>query len=335
MGEAIPQPVNDVWAAHKQLYNMYGPTEGTGGVTIQRLLPGKPVTIGAPNPSSRVYILDRNQCLVPPGAVGEIYLAGVQVAKGYIGRPDETKNCFFADHIIGKNGERMYKTGDRGYWNSEGEIICMGRDDRQVKLRGFRLDLNDVEIRIAQAVPSLTAVAIARKEDYLVAMIQPSTLDVADVRSKIAKLLQSHAMPRMIAAVDKFPMTPIGKVDYKEVSNGVDIVTKLASKQANSSSEKMLIAAWREALKLGAEVVIDGDSNFEDLGGHSLDLLHLASRLTKLFACQVTFSMVATSFTLRDLARAIDGLKGQENSAATAYREPGLGENAVSPVERE
>ena len=327
--------MNDIWAAHKELYNMYGPTEGTGGATIQRLLPGKPVTIGAPNPSSRVYILDRNQRLVAPGVAGEIYLAGVQVARGYVGRPDETKNRFFADHINGKTGEKMYKTGDRGYWNLEGKVVCIGRNDRQIKLRGFRLDLNDLEIRVAQAVPSLTAVAIARKDDYLVAMIQPSTLDITDVRSRIAKVFQTHAMPRMMAAVDRFPMTPIGKVDYKEVSNGVNIVTKLAPKQSVTSSEKMLIAAWREALKLGAEVVIDSDSNFDDLGGHSLAQMLLASRLTKLFACQIPFSMIATSLTLRDLAQAIDELKGQNNSAATAHREPGLGEHAVSPMERE
>lgn len=327
--------MNDIWAAHKQLYNMYGPTEGTGGATIQRLVPGKPVTIGAPNPSSRVYILDRNQRLVAPGVAGEIFLAGVQVARGYVGRPDETKNRFFADHIIGRTGEQMYKTGDRGYWNSEGKVVCIGRNDRQIKLRGFRLDLNDLEIRIAQAVPALTAVAIARKDDYLVAMIQPSTLDIADVRSRIAKVLQTHAMPRMMAAVDKFPMTPIGKVDYKEVSNGVNIVTKLAPKQSITPSEKMLIAAWREALQLSAEVVIDGDSNFDDLGGHSLAQLLLASRLTKLFACQIPFSMIATSLTLRELAQAIDELKRQANSAATAHRESVLGEHAVSPMERE
>lgn len=327
--------MNDVWAAHKQLYNMYGPTEGTGGATIQRLLPGKPVTIGSPNPSSRIYILDRNRHLVPPGVAGEIYLAGVQVARGYIGRPDETKNRFFADHIIGKTGESMYKSGDRGYWNLEGDIVCIGRDDRQIKLRGFRLDLNDLEIRIAQAVPSLTAVAISRKEDYLVAMIQPSTLEVNDVRSKIAKVLPTHAMPRLIAAVDKFPMTPIGKVDYKEILNGFTAMTKPVLKQSNSPSEKILIAAWREALQLGVEVVIDSDSSFADLGGHSLAQLLLANRLTKLFACQVSFSTVATSLTLRDLGQAIDELKGQDNSAATACHEPGLGEHAVSPMERE
>lgn len=226
---------------------MYGPTEGTGGATIKKLLPGVPVTIGAPNPSSRIYILDRNQSLVPPGVAGEIYLAGVQVARGYIGRPDETSNRFFPDHVLGEMGERMYKTGDRGYWNAEGEIICIGRNDRQIKLRGFRLDLNDLEIRIAQAIPGLTAVAVAQREDYLVAMIQPSSLDVGHVKSKIADILQVYAMPRVIAAVDEFPLTPIGKIDYKRVAEIVKPkVTKSPPKQSISASETMLISAWRE-----------------------------------------------------------------------------------------
>ena len=339
MGEPVPQPVNDTWAAQKQLYNMYGPTEGTGGATIQKLEPGKPVTIGVPNPSSRVYILDRHQSLSPPGVVGEIYLAGVQVARGYIGRPDETKNRFFPDHIYRKPGEQMYKTGDRGYWSSKGEVICIGRNDRQIKLRGFRLDLNDLEIRMAQAVPALTAVAIAQKGDYLVAMIQPSTLDIADVRSRISKVLQAHAIPRVIAAVDKFPMTPIGKVDYKAVSNETSQATKPASKQSINSCEEILITAWREALHLGTDVVIDGNSNFVDLGGHSLAQLFLASRLTKLFGCPISISVIASSATLCDLARAIDRLKGQDAAAGVAAVanccESALGEYAVSPMERE
>lgn len=339
MGEPVPQPVNDTWAAQKQLYNMYGPTEGTGGATIQKLEPGKPVTIGVPNPSSRVYILDRHQSLAPPGVVGEIYLAGVQVARGYIGRPDETKNRFFPDHIFGKPGEQMYKTGDRGYWNSTGEVICIGRNDRQIKLRGFRLDLNDLEIRMAQAVPALTAVAIAQKGDYLVAMIQPSTLDIADVRSRISKVLQVHAIPRVIAAVDKFPMTPIGKVDYKAISSETIQTSKPVSKQLINANEEILITAWRDALHLGADVVIDGNSNFVDLGGHSLAQLFLASRLTKLFACPISVGTIASSATLGDLAHAIDRLKGQDASAGVAAIAPGcdstLGEYAVSPMERE
>jgi non-ribosomal peptide synthetase component F len=99
---------------------MYGPTEGTGGATIERLLPGLPVTIGKPNPSSRIYILDSRKTLANPGVIGEIYLAGVQIARGYLGRPAETEAVFQQDSTWPSLGEQMYRTGDRGYWNADG-----------------------------------------------------------------------------------------------------------------------------------------------------------------------------------------------------------------------
>ena len=91
---------------------------------------------------------------MPPGAVGEIYIAGIQVSQGYLGQPDETNAKFMPDSVLPERKERMYKTGDRGYWNLHSrEIHCLGRTDRQIKLRGFRLDLDDLEIRLARAVP--------------------------------------------------------------------------------------------------------------------------------------------------------------------------------------
>jgi len=327
--------VNDVWAAKKRLYNMYGPTEGTCGATIKRLLPGQPVNIGSPNPSTRVYILDRHQCLVPPGVVGEIYIAGVQVARGYIGRPDETAKRFLADSISRRAGERMYRTGDRAYWNYFGEIECLGRNDRQIKLRGFRLDMNDLEIRMAQAAPAAIAVAIAPKDDYLVAMVQPVSLDVADFRSKIAEVLPVHALPRHITAVDNFPMTSAGKLDYRAIANNVRPSLKPTVKPLSTSSERALAAAWREALSMGPDVPITGDSNFVALGGHSILQLLLTSRLTTLFGRRIPFRLIVQSATLHDLARAIDGLQSQENSAISVFPGLVLGEHELSPMERE
>ena len=109
---------------------MYGPTEGTCGATIKRLCPNKPVTIGVPNPTTRIYILNSKRGLCPPGMVGEIYLAGVQVSKGYLNMPKETEERFMLDSIM-RNTEMMYQTGDRGYWTENGEGVCLGRNDRQ------------------------------------------------------------------------------------------------------------------------------------------------------------------------------------------------------------
>ena len=315
---------------------MYGPTEGTCGATIQKLVPGRPVSIGAPNPSTRVYILDRDGRLAPPGVVGEIYLAGVQVAKGYIGRPDETAARFLTDNIFGKAGERMYRTGDRGYWNPSGEVQCLGRRDRQIKLRGYRLDLNDLETRILQGVPELVAVAVAQKDDYLVAMVQPPFVDVAAIRSKIAKFVQIYALPRVIAAADKFPMTPIGKVDYKAIAATiVNPSPKPILAVSSSRSEKLLISAWREALDLSDSVLVDGESNFVALGGHSLAQLLLVGRLSALFECQIPLNLIIETATLRDLAKAIDELKYREISKANTDLASTLGSFEVSPMERE
>lgn len=315
---------------------MYGPTEATCGATIQKLAPGRPVSIGAPNPSTRIYILDRERRLAPRGVVGEIYLAGVQVARGYIGRPEETAGRFLADNIFGKAGEKMYRTGDRGYWNSSGEVQCLGRRDRQIKLRGYRLDLNDLEIRIAQGVPELEAVAIAQKDDYLVAMVQPLSVDVAALRSKIAKVLQVHALPRIIAAVDEFPMTPIGKVDYKAITATItNLGPKPISKASSSHSERLLISAWREALGLSDGVSIDGDSNFVALGGHSIAQLLLVGRLSALFGCQIPLSLIIQAVTLRDLAQAVDELKNREAPVGDTHLASTLGNFDISPMERE
>ncbi|RAL63968.1 hypothetical protein DID88_003156 [Monilinia fructigena] len=168
-----------------------------------------------------VYTFSRpkSQQLLPPGVIGEIYLAGVQVARGYIGMPQMSAERFLPDSICNRQGEMMYRTGDRGYFNRAGEVECLGRNDRQIKLRGFRLDLNDLEIRVAEAIPECSGIAICQKGDYLVAMVQPETLNISKVRAKVTKVLPVHAVPRIFMAVEKFPMTPAGKLDYKAITN--------------------------------------------------------------------------------------------------------------------
>lgn len=335
VGELVPQRVADVWENARKLYNMYGPIEGTCGATIKRLLPGNPVNIGSPNPSTRLYILDRNQRLVPPGVIGEICLAGVQIARGYIGRPTETAERFLKGSISGVPGEWMYRTGDRGYWNRRGEIECLGRNDRQIKLQGFRLDLNDVEIRVANTIPAVTAVVIAQKEDYLVAMIQPPSLDVAEVRSKTVQVLQPKAVPRLIKAVDDFPITPIGKVDYKAIVAAMDPGTQATSRLLNTSTEKISAIEWQKYLLLDGKASITGDSNFIGLGGDSASQMLLASRLTSVFQCHVPISLVIQSATLRDLALAIDNLRSGQSPSNDGLNEIAIGDHSVSPMERE
>lgn len=335
VGEPVPQHVNDVWSSVKNLYNMYGPTEATCGATIKRLLPGKPVNIGAPNPTTRVYILDRNQQLLPPGVIGEIYLAGVQVARGYIGMPQMSAERFLPDTICNRQGEMMYRTGDRGYFNRAGEVECLGRNDRQIKLRGFRLDLNDLEIRVAEAIPECSGIAICQKGDYLVAMVQPETLDIAKVRAKVTKVLPVHAVPRVFMAVEKFPMTPAGKLDYKAITNMTLVEKESAPKKIESSTEAKVAEAWKELLGLEPNVEITRDSEFVSLGGHSVMQLRLASKLSDIFHVRMTVSHIMQSVNLFEMARTIDNLRAQAQPADENDGLVPLGKYRVSPIERE
>ena len=248
---------------------MYGPTEGTYGASIKQLFPGKAVTIGTPNPTTRIYILNERQSLTPIGMVGEIYLAGIQISKGYLDLPVETENRFLPDAVL-HNGEQMYRTGDRGYWNEYGEIICLGRRDRQIKLRGFRLDMNDLEIRVMKAIPALEAVAIAPRGEQLCALVQPASVNIEDVRRRISEILPSYAIPQRIQAVEKFPTTAAGKIDYAAVGRKKFEATQTLIGAPRTSTEKAVASAFRTVLELEKDVAVNADSHFIELGGHSL-----------------------------------------------------------------
>lgn len=329
VGEPVPQVVSDRWSSVKQLYNMYGPTEGTCGATIKRLYPGKPVTIGAPNPTTRVYILDARGRLAQPGMVGEIYLAGVQVARGYIGLETETKERFLVDSIM-RNGEMMYHTGDRGYWSADGEVVCLGRNDRQIKLRGYRLDLNDLEIRIVRADPSLTGVALARRDDELVAMIQPASVDMVKHKTLISSALPRYALPHHVIAIDKIPMTPAGKIDYRAVSQANEYAEAVVE-LPTTPTERLVAEAFRKVLDLLESTKVTASSEFLLLGGHSLKQMRLARYLSDKTSVRIPLRLIIAHPTVRCLAAAIDSLTGE----ASVSGEMKLGTDNVSPIETE
>ncbi len=332
MGEPVPQNVNDRWAAHKMMYNMYGPTEATCGATIKRLLPNQPVTIGIPNPSTRICILNKRQRLVPPGVIGEICLAGIQISEGYVGMPAETAKSFIADPIYNELGERMYRTGDYGYWNQDGELVCMGRFDRQIKLRGFRIDLNDLEIQMRRAAPIVDSLAVVHRKNFLVAVVQPSSVDVAAFRSRIAKCLPVHAVPRYVTAVDSLPLTTAGKVDYEKVARiGLSSTTQSAM-VSDSSTVQEMVSIWRNILDLAPEVPIDAVSDFIDLGGNSIQQMLLSSRLSASTGHSIPLRLVVGFPILGELVRAIEDLDclTYSNRPEQAHQE-----HELSPIEKD
>ncbi|KAF2276642.1 acetyl-CoA synthetase-like protein [Westerdykella ornata] len=335
VGEAVPQKVCDDWASKKILYNMYGPTEATCGATIKRLYKGQPVTLGVPNVSTRIYILNKEKRLVPPGTIGEIYLAGVQVALGYVGRPAETKARFLTDTILPATCEYMYRTGDRGFWSESGQLIFLGRSDRQIKLRGFRVDLDDLEIRMLEAGCQVKAVAVAAQDDHLIAQVQPADIDLVAFKEALRKHIPPYAMPRHISAVDAFPLTAVGKLDYKKV------ISQASSPEESNSeerpldhTERIIVMAVRDILGFPTEADVNLDASFADLGGHSIFYLQLSHRLAKILKRPVPLQLLLETPSLRALSTA---LRCSDANDDFHYRVPShpLGEHGVSPIEKD
>ncbi|KAI1394569.1 hypothetical protein F4819DRAFT_481148 [Hypoxylon fuscum] len=330
VGEAVPQAVCDEWASKVALYNMYGPTEATCGATIKHLQPRQPVTLGKPNRSTRIYILDSQAKSVPIGVVGEIYLAGVQVSRGYINRPEENANRFLPDHIHSRIGERMYRTGDRGFWDEQGELHFCGRRDRQIKLRGFRVDLDDIEVRIRNAVPGCTMVAVARDNDYLVAQLQPETLRAVSAREFIYKSLPSYAVPRQIMTVSEFPRTNAGKIDYIAIINAITRSFDIPTTLDDSELFGQVAQAWRDVLGQ-QELVLTAESNFYELGGHSLLQLKLVNKLSGLFGYPIPLTAIIGSATLGDLTQRLGRAPLPDTPLAQIPCSPAF----VSPIEED
>ncbi|KAG6988951.1 nonribosomal peptide synthetase aclP [Physcia stellaris] len=309
VGEPVPQNVNDRWTRQTTVYNMYGPTEATCGATIKRLATGERVTIGKPNPSTRIYILGSRQDLLPPGVVGEICLAGIQISEGYIGQPVKTAKCFMRDPFSRDPAERMYRTGDYGYWNQAKEIVYVGRKDRQIKLRGFRVDLDDIEVKMLKADPTITALSIVQKDEDLAVMVQSSSLSLADFKSRIVEMLPRHAIPRFVKVVKKLPLTVAGKVDYAVIENSFRVETTPKTIYSPSSTLITMIETWRAILSIAPDTPIEADSNFLDLGGSSVQQMLLASYISSNIGCPVPLQVIIDHPIIGELVDQVSKLR--------------------------
>lgn len=298
-----------------------------------------------------IYLIETH-CLLPPGAVGELYLAGIQVSNGYIDLPSENAKSFLTDSILPSSGQRMYKTGDYAYWDSQtGEVCILGRRDRQIKLHGFRLDLDDLETCILKAVPGCGGVAVFLCDDYLVAAYQISsnipdfTPDELQVRMLISYALLPYAMPRRLIAVSNFPLTAAGKLDYrklKEMDNARAAGSQILAKSM-TKTEAMIVGAVRDLMKLGLSIPIDQDSDLTGLGGDSVLQLRLASRISSLLRRRFPVRNVIDYPIISQLATSVDRFKNKpatwdedshQMDHATTRIASRNSSSKVSPIER-
>ncbi|MBO2451313.1 amino acid adenylation domain-containing protein [Actinomadura barringtoniae] len=269
-GEALEPARLRGWE-NARLVNMYGITETTVHVSyveVDREHVGSVIGVGIPD--LRVYVLDDRLQPVPPGVVGEMYVAGAGLARGYLNRPALSAERFVADPY-GKPGTRMYRTGDLGRWLKDGRLEYLGRADQQVQLRGFRIELGEIEAALTRH-EAISDAAVIVRDDRLVAYVVGSTDD--DLRRHVGKDLPDYMVPAVVMTLDALPLTVNGKLDRKALP-APDYAAKVSSRTPRTPNEETLAALFAEVLGLERVGIDDG---FFDLGGDSIIAIQLVSR---------------------------------------------------------
>lgn len=312
-GEALSRELaNRLLATGGELWNLYGPTETTIWSTIHRVDSRTgAVPIGRPIANTQVYVLDDQRQLAPPGVVGELYIGGDGLAREYLGRPEITAERFVADPF--RAGNRMFRTGDLVRRLADGNLEYLGRQDRQIKLRGFRIELGEIEAAIEQERGVRQAVVELREDDpgdqrLTAYIVSAPPVDAKKLRQSLATRLPEYAVPSAFVFLDAFPLTPNNKVDRKALpapGSKERIGPALAAIRMGSTAEQ-LAAIWRTLLKV-SEIGLHDD--FFALGGHSLLIVQLQSRIRQQFSHEPSIAELFQRPTIAAQAELLDGAR--------------------------
>ncbi|MGW1658180.1 amino acid adenylation domain-containing protein, partial [Streptomyces atratus] len=317
-GEALePWRLADWYRRHPEdapvLVNMYGITETTVHVTHFALdesctAVGSGSIVGEAIPDLRLYVLDAGLRPVPPGVVGELYVAGAGLARGYLNRPGLTAGRFVACPF-GEPGARMYRTGDLGRWTADGTLEYLGRADDQVKIRGFRIELGEIE-NVLQAHPDVARVAVVVREDRpgdkrLVAYAVPGRNGPAaltSLRAHAIEALPDYMVPAAFVTLDVLPLTPNGKLDRKALP-APDFTEVSTGRAPRTPQEEILCGLFAEILGLPALGI---DDSFFELGGHSLLATRLVGRVRSAFGAELPIRALFEAPTVAELVSRLD-----------------------------
>ncbi|MFD6884848.1 amino acid adenylation domain-containing protein, partial [Rhodococcus sp. NPDC060084] len=305
-GEALPASVAGRLMSvlpGVRLHNLYGPTEAAVDVTFHEVIDADVVSvpIGAPVWNTQVFVLDSRLAPVPVGVAGELYLSGVQLARGYVGRPDLSAERFVASPF--GVGERLYRTGDVVRWNADGELEYIGRSDFQVKLRGLRIELGEIEAALVShdsVAQAAVVVSASDLGDQLVGYVVPvvgATVDRGELAGFVSGLLPGYMVPSVLMVLDELPVGSSGKLDRKALPAPVVEVREFRAPQ--TAVEQSVASVFAEVL--GVERV-GADDDFFALGGNSLIAMQAVARLSAALDTQVPVRVLFEASTVEALA---------------------------------
>jgi len=311
-GEACSTELVKRWAGRRRFINLYGPTEASIWATFARCNDDERVPpIGRPIQNVRTYILDAHLKPVPAGAVGELHIGGIGLARGYFHRPDLTTQKFISNPLPHEPGARLYKTGDLARYRPDGNIEFLGRADHQVKLRGFRIELGEIETHLREHPGIDACVALIRDDrdntTRLVAYCVPKAgaiVQQSEVRSYMKERLPDYMVPSAFIMLEALPLTPNGKVDSRALP-APDVAGREPSDRSvapRTPVERSLASIWMEVLRVQQVGVYD---DFFELGGTSLQYFSVLNRIEREFGKTLTVAALRRAATIEQLAHVI------------------------------
>lgn len=308
-GESAQHDILEYWRQGRELFNAYGPTENTINSTLCRLESNfETDDIGVAMPAVTCYVLDNNLNLVPDGFEGELYIGGLQLTDGYINRPELNKKVFVANPFVSENDKkaglnmRLYKSGDKVIRHNNGHLIFRGRVDNQVKLHGFRIELEEIE-NILCNNEKVSIAHVRLVDGNIVAYVQINKeISANALRQSISKYLPSYMIPSKWAVTEKFPITLNGKTDFSKLQTMLVSISSENYIAPSDDTEMKLAKLWKEILKIEK---IGSTDNFISLGGDSLDVIRLSFLISDYFGVNVNVANLSRCDTLYAMAKMI------------------------------
>lgn len=332
-GETFTPDLIEQWAVGRQFCNSYGPTETTIGVTLYWCHPGDTIIpLGDPLLHSHLYVLNKHMQPVEPGESGEVYIGGLCVARGYHKQFTITAERFVPDPFSQQPGQRLYRTGDLALVLPDRQIVFRGRSDTQVKLRGFRIELSEIE-RVLSACDALKDVVVLCREDvpgdqrlvaYIVAQEEYTEKQARDIIEQYAKThLPSYMLPTQFILLAAFPLTPNTKIDRQALPAPNTLRPELTTPWVEPSSavEQSLAHICSTILRIDRLGV---DDNFFELGGNSLMIAQVAARIENVFGVRIPPATFFTHPSVAGLAAYIEQAGGKESTTFTPSKIPVL-----------